>query len=151
MADSIVIAEKSIFQAVAGGGCKIVLAVGYEGGSEVPVYTNTYSEDGTAGFTSWSPLPGDVAAVIRYSTADRSSKNHPIYCFNYYHSVSAVAGAGNQDELHAAQKSAFGTYASTWISGFSDGVTNHVRCRPNGNAVTGELVEPLVSHRDLPR
>lgn len=146
-----VAAEYPIYQATAGGGCKVIGTVGYEGGSEIPVYNKTYNDDGTGGFTSWSPLPGDAAAVVRYSTADRSSKNHPIYLFNYYHSVSAVAGAGNQDTLHAAQKSAIGTYAADWITGFSDGTVTHHRSRPNESLATGDLVLPLVSHRDLPR
>lgn len=149
--DNIVLAEEACFMAPISGGCEIVATFGYAGGSDVPVYTKTYTEPGTASFTSWSPLPGDCAAVARYGTADRSSKNHPVYCFNYYHSISAVAGAGNQDELHAAQKSALLTYCDTWVTGFSDGVVNHIRSRPSGDAVTGVSIEALVSHRDLPR
>jgi hypothetical protein len=147
----VVTAEQAIYQATAAGGCSIVATVGYAGGSEIPVYNKTYNLDGSGGFTSWSPLPGDVAAVARYSTSDRSSKNHPIYCFNYYHSVAAVAGAGNQDELHAQQKSHITTYAADWIAGFSDGTVTHNRTRPDGNLCTGDFVLPLVSHRDLPR
>jgi hypothetical protein len=144
-------AEQPIFEAPSGGGCTIVQAVGYEGGSEIPVYESSWGLTGSGSFSSWSACPGDCAAVVRYSTSDRSSKNHPIYCFNYYHSISAVAGVGNEDELHAGQKSAMSLYAADWITGFSDGSVTHKRSRPNGNLVTGELVLPLISHRDLPR
>lgn len=125
--------------------------VGYEGGSEIPVFDASYTTDGTGAFTSWSPNPGDCAAVLRWSTAERSSKNHPIYCFNYFHSSSSVAGAGNQDTLHAAQLSAINYYAGQWITGHSDGAVTHHRSRPNGDLCTGTLVLPEVSHRDLPR
>jgi hypothetical protein len=101
---------------------------------------------GTAG-----QVPGDVAALIRYSTADRSSKNHPIYCFNYYHGVWCTLGVGNADTPYAAQRSAMSTYAAAWIAGFSDGTATHHRSRPNGNIVTGAFVETALTHRDLPR
>jgi hypothetical protein len=144
-------AEQPIYEAPSGGGATIVRAVGYEGGSEIPVYDSSWGLTGSGAFSSWSACPGDVAAVLRWSTSDRSSKNHPIYCFNYFHSVSAVAGVGNEDELHAGQKSAIALYAADWLTGFSDGTVTHKRSRPNGNDCTGELVLPLVSHRDLPR
>lgn len=151
LATNVVSAEQPIYQAPSSGGATIVGAVGYEGGSEIPVFSDTWGLTGSGAFTSWAACPGDCAAVVRYSTSDRSSKNHPIYCFNYYHSISAVAGAGNEDLLHAAQKSAMSLYAADWITGFSDGSVTHHRSRPNGSLCTGELVLPMISHRDLPR
>lgn len=143
--------EAAIYQAPASGGCQIVQAVGYAGGSEIPVFTKNYATNGSGAFTAWSPVPGDCAAIARYSTPDRSSKNHPIYCFNYFHGVSAVAGAGSQDTLHAQQLSAISFYSGQWLSGHSDGTNTYKRSRPNGNTVTGYITEPLISHRDLPR
>ncbi len=143
--------ESAIFNAPASGGATIVATVGYAGGSEIPVFNKTYSTAGTATFTGWSPNPGDCAAVLRWATADRSSKNHPIYCFNYYHACGSVAGAGNQDSLNASQLSDIAFYANQWITGMSDGTNNYKRSRPNGNTCIGQTVEPLISHRDLPR
>lgn len=94
---------------------------------------------------------GDAAGLIRYSTADRSSKNHPIYCFNYYHGVGTSGIFATKDTLLSTQATAFATYAASWITGFSDGANTYKRARPNGNTVTGSFVEPLLTHRDLPR
>ncbi len=151
LSDAIVTAEKAIYLPEATFGAKIVATVGYAGGSEVPVFNKTYTTDGTGSFAGpIASIPGDCAAVVRFSTADRSSKNHPIYCFNYFH---AVYGQGSTagDLLNAAQRTAIGTYASSWLTGFSDGANTYQRSRPNGNLCTGQLVETMVSHRDLPR
>jgi hypothetical protein len=146
-----VTAEKAIYPPLASGGATIIQTVGYAGGSEVPVFTKTYSTDGTLTSAGWSACPGDCAAVVRYSTPDRSTKNHPIYCFNYYHAISNNGSAATVDNLQTGQKNAISTYASAWISGFSDGTTTVHRSRPSGDLVTGSLVLPQISHRDLPR
>lgn len=151
LSNAVVLAEKAIHMPIASGGCKIIEAVGYAGGSEVPVFTLAYTTDGTGAFASYIPVPGDCAALIRYSTADRSSKNHPIYCFNYVHGVSGGTSATNVDAFNTAQKTAFGIYAADWIAGFSDGTNTYVRSRPNGNICTGSFVATELTHRDLPR
>lgn len=148
--DAIVTAEKAIYLSLANGGAKIVETIGYAGGSEIPVFTKTYTTDGTGTWTTYIPAPGDAAALIRYSTADRSTKNHPIYCFNYYHAVQMAGSALTSDTLLSNQKTAMQTYSSLWLTGFSDGSANHVRSRPNEHACLGSLVETYITHRDLP-
>jgi hypothetical protein len=146
-----VTAEKAIYYPIAGPGAKIVGTVGYAPGSEIPVFNKTYTTDGTGGFSNYYPCPGDVAALIRYGTADRSSKNHPVYLFNYYHAV-AYNDPSTPDTMNSGQRTAMGTYAAAWITGFSDGTNNHIRCRPSSTSrATGSLVETLLTHRDLPR
>lgn len=144
-------AEKAVYIPQASGGSKIVATVGYAAGSEVPVFNKTYTTDGTLSATGWNPVPGDCAAVVRYSTSARTSKNHPLYLFNYYHSIGIGTGGSQADTLLASQKTALTTYASAWVTGFSDGTITAVRAGPNGNAATGVLVQSLVTHRDLPR
>lgn len=151
LSDAIVLAEKAIYNPFASQGAKIISTVGYAGGSDIPVFNKTYTTDGTGTWTSVLPAPGDVAALIRYGTSVRSSKNHPVYCFNYYHAAVPTGVSTTWDQLNAAQKAAMGTYASAWVTGFSDGTTNHVRSTPSGDAVTGQLVETFLTHRDLPR
>lgn len=135
---------------LASGGAKIIETIGYAAGSEVPVFTKIYTTDGTASFAGFSPAPSDTAALIRYSTPDRSSKNHPVYCFNYYHAVSTTGGFANADILLAVQATAMQTYGNAWITGFSDGTTTFHRSRPTGDLCTAALVKPNVTHRDLP-
>lgn len=144
--DAITAAEKTIFAP----GVSIVEAVGYAAGSEVPVATKSYSLTGT-----WSSAgnvsPGDAAALVRYATAVRTSKNHPVYLYNYYHGA-WNSGGTNGDTLQSTQKTAITTYVSQWIgAGFSDGSTTYNRAGPNGATATGVLVETYLTHRDLVR
>jgi hypothetical protein len=150
LANAITTAEAATNQSLANGGIKIVEAIGYAGGSEIPVFSQTYALDGSHASFGTITMPGDVAALVRYSTNDRSTKNHPIYCFNYYHAVCNNGGATTGDSFFATQLALFQTYAGLWVSGFSDGTTVHIRSRPNGNACNGYLVEPKLTHRDLP-
>jgi hypothetical protein len=125
--------------------------VGYAAGSEVPVRQKVFTTVGTQSGTGGQVVPGECAALVRYATAARSTKNHPIYLFNYYHQVLAPAtGTPHQDELLAAQKTNLGTYAANWISGFSDGTITAVRASPQGAAATGYVVEEFLTHRDFP-
>lgn len=143
--DAVVTAEKAIF----GNAITIVKTTGYAAGSEVPVFTKTYSTTGTLA-TSGQQAPGDCAALVRYATAARTSKNHPVFLFNYYHGC--WVAAGGTDVLLAAQSTAMSTYGGVWIgAGFSDGSTSYNRAGPNGATATGVLVEQYVTHRDLPR
>lgn len=144
LSDAIVTAEKAIFL----NDVTIVQTVGYAAGSEVPVFSKTYSTTGTGVFASATNLPGDCAALIRYATASRTSKNHPIYLFNYYHGVKQQSTTS--DLLSTPQGTAMSTYAGTWIgAGFSDGTTSYNRAGPNGATATGVLVETYITHRDL--
>jgi hypothetical protein len=59
---------------------------------------------------------------------------------------------GTPDTLLAGNGTVLNTYAALWIgAGFSDGATSYNRAGPNGATATGVLIEPLISHRDLPR
>lgn len=144
-------AEKTLYNPDTSAGARIIATVGYAGGSEVPVFNKTYSTDGTGTWVTFPPAPGDCAALIRYSTPSRSSKNHPIYCFNYYHAAAGTNVVTTPDTLNSTQRSNMSTYAASWLTGFSDGTTNHIRSRPDATACTGSLVEPFLTHRDLPR
>lgn len=129
--------------------CTIVAMYGYAAGSDVPVASWSGSVAGVFTVTG-TQGPGDTAAIIRYATAARSSKNHPVYLFNYYHAPD-VQSSPNQDLLTSAYKTALGVYAAAWISGFSDGSITAVRAGPNGATATGQLAEQYVTHRDLER
>jgi hypothetical protein len=145
--DAVVTAEKAIYHNESG--YSIIGTVGYAAGSEIPVFSKTYTQVGTLTLTSYQLMPGDVAALVRYSTADRSEKNHPIYLFNYYHWVNADL-SGPFDELKSTQRTAMGTYANLWISGISDGTVSHHRTGPYGHAATGQTVNQYLRHRDFP-
>jgi hypothetical protein len=145
--DALTAAEKAIFNSP----LVITEAVGYAAGSDVPVATKTYSLAGTlSGLTGVAEQAGEVAALVRYSTNSRTTKNHPIYLFNYFHGVYTTPGGGESDLLASVQRTAMQTYATAWITGFSDGTITCTRAGPNGDAATGSLVEEYVTHRDFP-
>ncbi len=145
LSDAIVTAEKAIHSP----GTTIVGTTGYGAGSEVPIFSKVYSTAGTWSVGTNVPAPGDCAALVRYTTPARSSKNHPVYLFNYYHR--AYVGSGGGDTLATTQGTAIGTYANAWISGFSDGSITVVRAGPNGVTAGGASVQTYVTHRDFPR
>lgn len=145
--DSVVTAERAILPAGLG---TIVETLGYAAGSDVPVFTKAYSTTWNGSFTGFVQVPGDCAMLVRYATAARTPKNHPVYLFNWYHCVGYNTG-GPADTLIASQGTAAGTYAAHWITGFSDGTLTLVRAGPNGATATGQVVEAEIMHRDFPR
>lgn len=134
---------------LAAGFVTITGTFGYAAGSDVPVFTKTYATAGTKSTTTASIMQhGEVAALVRYATAARTTKNHPIYLYNYYHCVAANAW-NDQDKLETAWKTALQTYATAWIAGYSDGTNLYPRTGPNGHIATGSLVETYLTHRDF--
>jgi len=144
--DNVTTAEQATIPATA----QIINAIGYAAGSDVPVSSKTYTKTGTMSATGAQECPGEVAALIRYATAVRTAKNHPVYLFNFMKPALVVVG-GPYDTLWTTQKTALNTYGSAWISGFSDGSVTYNRAGPNGASATGVLVETFVTHRDFPR
>lgn len=132
--------------------CTIIGTVGYAAGSDVPVFSKAYSTVGALADAAGAIVycPGDVAALVRYATTARSSKNHPVFLFNYYHKV-LVDTSLSADTLYAGMQTSFAEYATDWIAGFSDGTNTYVRAGPNGATAIGSLVQAYVTHRDFPR
>lgn len=128
----------------------IVEVVGYNAGSDIPAFTKTYSLAGTyAAGGSEKAGPGDSAALMRYSTTQRSVKNHPIYLFNYYHRP-PIDVTGSGDTMTTTYKNQLGSYGTNWIAGYSDGDQVRKRCGPNGAVAQSKLVETYITHRDFP-
>jgi hypothetical protein len=148
LSDAVTTAEKAIYTST-GFTLTITGTFGYAAGSDVPVFSKTYSLAGTAAIGSGCATPGDCAVLVRYSTSARTSKNHPIYLYNYYHgAVSSTATAG--DTVQSTQVTNMGTYAAAWVAGFSDGSITCVRTGPEGHNATGYVVNTKVHHRDFP-
>ncbi len=144
---NVVVLEKTIYPSTV----TIVEAVCYDGGSDLPVFSETLSTAGTLTVPGdVHQLPGDVAALLRWDTDTRTVKNHPLYLFNYYHAAMMEEG-DPPDNLYGAQNSAIADYAQAWIDGISDGVHNAHRYGPNGAIATDLSVQQTVTHRDFPR
>ena len=145
LSDNIVTAEKAIFVS----DVTIVSATYYGAGSDLPIGSKSYSTAGTLVSGTFVPCPGEVVQLLRYSTTARTSKNHPVYLFSYFHGAGRQSGSA-YDVPSTAQSSAIDSYGGSWISGFSDGSITAVRAGPNGATATGHQVETYLTHRDFP-
>ena len=143
--DAVVTAEKAVL--LLSPPITIVATYGYAAGSDVPVFSKTYATAGTFSPVGAGASPGDCAMLVRYATTARTSKNHPVYLYNYYHSV--CNSTGGPDIVPAAHVTVYSTYASAWVTGFSDGTLSLKRAGPNGATATGYLAENQVHHRDF--
>jgi hypothetical protein len=145
--DALVLAEKAIHPA----SVTITECNGYAPGSDVAVATKTYSTAGTLSVTGGTPTPGECVALLRMATTKKSSKNHPVFVFSYYHKAYYNYSSGDADTLLAAQKTAIEAYGDSWKNGLSIGGRTYIRTTPDGHLTTGRLVSPWVTHRDFPR
>jgi len=147
-----VAAEKAILS----GGLSIVEATWSDASTAtstnphgIVTQTKTYSTSGTFVGTGGNLMPGDCAAVMRYSTTQRSIKNHPIYLWSYWHGVFRDA-SGTEDAILPLQITAYNTYATSWLSGFSDGTNTRIRSGPRGAVAQSRTLLTFIRHRDFP-
>lgn len=146
--DAVVAAEKLCLRS----NVTIVECVGYNAGSDLPVASKTYSQAGSITLSGTEiDLTGDSAYLMKWDTSARTSKNHPIYLFSYFHGVKRDPANG-PNVIQTGQVSAFNTYCSAWVTGFSDGTITAVRAGPNGATGSADLRSSPVyaTHRDFP-
>lgn len=146
LADQVVDAEKLIHPS----SVHIVRAEWVQRGSDTTDHVQNYATAGTRSTASGSIGPGDSAALVRYATDAVTTRNHPIYLFNYYHAPQ-VAPSSDPDELVPGYKTLLEDYANFWIAGPVVSGHHFTRCGPRGAAALSRSVEEFVTHRDLPR
>jgi hypothetical protein len=147
LSDKVVLQEKAIHSP----SVTIVKAEGYAPGSDVAVSTKTYSTAGTLVTTGMSATPGECAAILRFATTKKSSKNHTVYVFSYFHAALYTTAGGAPDSLATGQLNAINTYGSDWFSGMTVGARVYKRTTPDGHATTGRVTDAFIGHRDFPR
>jgi hypothetical protein len=86
--------------------------------------------------------------MVKFSTDQFSTRNHPIYLYSWFHSVHNIQG-GPSDTLASAQKTVIDTYSTAWITGFSDGTNTYHRAGPRGAVALTRTTSPVVRHRDF--
>lgn len=144
--DNVVTAEKAIYD----NNMTIVECLGYAAGSDVPVSTKTYATAGTLVPGVSFLQMGEVCALCRWSTDVRTTKNHPIYLFSYWHGVQE-SSASYGGSLNTTQKNAMQAYANAWSAGFSDGALTLTRGGPNGAAGLTPTVETYLTVHTFPK
>lgn len=143
--DAIVLEEKAIH----GSAVTIIRADGYAPGSEVGVASKDYNAVGTLGATNAIDTPGECAFILRQATTKRSTKNHTVYVFSYFHAARWNSSGGNPDTLHATVKTAVENYGNAWVAGISVAGRSYKRTAPTGELVTGARCDPFIGHRDF--
>lgn len=154
LADAIIAVEKTCYTAQT----KATKAIGHEAGNVVAVWSYDYeahSEEvsGTLSYTSAQQAQGgDVAAWVRWSTTQLTSRGKPIYLRSYFHDIFTAGDTGTtRDDLYATQKTALQTFGDDWVTGFSDGDVTHVRAGPNGAVAQSALAASYSTTRTLER
>lgn len=129
---------------------EIVQGIAYLAGSDLPEVTNTYTTAGSLSTTGGTEVPGDCAAVATFSTDQRSTKNHPIYLFKYWHGVYRD-NAGVNDAMLTGQHTLFAAFAASLVSGitFGGGVGEFSLAGPRGAAAQDSFVGAYIKHRDF--
>jgi len=145
--DAIILAEKVIHKS----DVTIVKASGYDGSSDFAVATKDVSVAGTLSAGTGTGVPGECAAVLRQATTKKSTKNHTVYVFSYYHRVLRDGNDAVGDLPLATQITNILNFGNAWVSGITVTGTTYFRCTPDGHHVTGAHVDPWISHRDFPR
>jgi hypothetical protein len=84
--------------------------------------------------------PGDVAAWVRWSTTQKTSRGKPIYLRNYFHDVYANS-TSTHDALSLAQKAALAQHGSNWFNGFNASGLVYHRAGPKGAVAQAPVVE----------
>jgi hypothetical protein len=128
-----------------------ISAHGYAPGSDIAIANLDLTGAGTLNATATTPLPGDCTLNCRWATTKRSTKNHVVYVFSYYHGVQQANGASNPDLGWGSQLAPFDTSMGLWVSGITVGARVFKRTTPDGHPVVGHVASNDIGHRDFPR
>lgn len=128
----------------------IVQALGYAPGSDVAVAEKAYTTPGTLAKGGAGRCPGDCAVVLRMATTKKSTKNHTVYVFSYYHGALNDEAVTSPDNVHPPQRAQITAFGEVLHTGFSVAGRTYKRTTPDGHLTTGQLVDQFVGHRDFP-
>jgi hypothetical protein len=145
-ADNVVDLEKPCMKAYV----KFARVLGYGPSSDVPIYSKDYALIAGTNADSGDVQAAEVVALGKFTTAKRSTKNHPVYLFKYWHGVVCTSSA-TINTLHADSKTKFEAYQADWIAGISDGSVDHHLTGPDGTLALAGSTDQFVTHRDFPR
>lgn len=126
-----------------------VEAVGYNPGSFVPVFTHTDGANGSSSVAGVPFAPLEAAMLARFSTTQRSTKNHPIYLYKWFHGI-WTAGTTTPDQPPAGAISNMNSNLTTILAGLSDGTLTRDYCGPRGAVAQSRLVLPDLHMREFP-
>ncbi len=121
----------------------------YNGGSDLPVYTVTKNAAGTYNPSTNYFAPLESCILMKYTTDQRTSKNHPIYLFNYIHDITLQSQAASETP-ESSLLAAWITRTHDFVAGYSDGTLTRKRAGPNGAVAQSGTCLSYLTHRDFP-
>lgn len=128
----------------------IVGTVGYDAGSDVPTNSKTYSLSGSNTVTGGETLATlEVAALWRFATDARTSKNHPIYLFKYVHDQ-ILGTSSDREAMVSGRRTTQESLAGDLVTGDTVGGTLYQLCGPFGAVALSSSVGQFFTHRDFP-
>jgi hypothetical protein len=139
----------TILQATLSDEANFIEWIGYDSGSDIPVFTRTVTTPGTYPHSGLQMMPLEVCALARLNTSVRTVKNHPIYGFKYFHGVPHDPGS-DHELLIDGYKTTLQGKLDLLLAGVSDGTNTRNWCDRRGAGFTGRSVKTYVTHRDFP-
>lgn len=140
---------KDQFKLVLSASATITKTTGYNPGSRIPVYEKTYSQAGSIADSSSTKLtPSDCAMLLRFSTDQRTSKNHPIYLFKY---IKPAMNNPNTsvEAVSPSVLTAIETLGGSLVTGHDPGSGVRKLCGPFGAVALGHQASTYITHRDF--
>ncbi len=127
----------------------LVSTTAYNPGSFLPVYTKAYGSAGTYTDTTNPQAPGEACCLVRFTTTQRTSKNHPIYLFKWFHGMQ-TNGLTAPDVLRSGIQTTAQGNINTLVAGLSDGTLTRFYCGPFGAVGQAGTVNTNLHIREFP-
>lgn len=127
----------------------LVDATTYNAGSEVPTNVIALNLAGTFVDGTAAAAPLECAAMVKWTTTQRTSKNHPIYLFQYLHDVYQTIGSADKELLNPTQRGFIDGFATRSVTGYSDGTLTLKRAGPRGAVAQAKILPTYITHRDF--
>lgn len=121
----------------------------YPPGIDVATFTRPSSLPGTLTPGAAELQSSDSVSLARWSTTAKTSKNHPIYLFNYLHGVrwknTMAADTVDSDQAIAQQG-----FLQQLVDGITVNGHTFKRAGPQGAVAQSVVIDPYIRHRDFP-
>lgn len=146
LADAIIALERAFLAPT----IEVLGAAGYDPGSDVPVW-----EGGATGPGLYVPATGDqeqagdVVGLVRYTTDVRTSFNHPVYLFNYYHGAYHNSSDA-ADVISGPWYAKMLLLATAMHTGITTSLGTFFKAGPRGAVAQGGGPQQYLTHRDFP-
>lgn len=147
--DTCVVALWNIIKICIPSRVTLVEATAYNAGSFLPVYTHTFGATGTYTDSANPQAAGEMCMLWKMTTDQRSTKNHPIYLFKWFHGMQSE-GATSPDTLRAGIQSTAAGQLTSLLAGINDGTNTRKYCGPRGAVAQSGSVNTLLHAREFP-